>query len=184
MEVSHIHIVINHVPLLGTAFGLILLISGLIFKNKSLEKVGLITFVVIGLATIGTYFSGKKAIGPIKEIAGTSREAIHEHSDMAETALYLMLGLMLASLTVLIVQWRSKTRKTGPMNGIVIVLAITTFVFMSIVNNLGGKVRRPELREEAIKNDKNSGDNKNEKSKSEDDDKDGIRNDGKERFVK
>lgn len=142
----------------------------MIFKNKSFEKAGLITFVLVGLATIATYFSGKKAIGPIKKIAGTSREAIHEHSDMAETALYLMLGLMLASLTVLVIQWRSKTRNTGTMKGIVLVLALICFGFISLVNNLGGKIRRPELREEVMKNDKNSGNN----DQSNDDDENEI----------
>jgi uncharacterized membrane protein len=155
MEASHIHVLINHVPLLGTLFGIILFISGLIFKNKSFEKAGLLTFIVVGLATIATYFSGGMAVGAIKKIAGTSRDAIHEHREMAETALYLMLGLMLASLTVMVVQWRSKNRKTGTMKGIVLVLALITFVFMSLVNNLGGKVRRPELRDEVTKNEKN-----------------------------
>jgi len=163
MEASHIHVMINHVPLLGTLFGLILFGYGMIFKNKSFQKAGLLTFILVGMATIATYFSGRMAVGAVKNIAGTSRDAIHDHREMAESALYLMLGLMLTSLTVLVVEWRSKNRKTGAMKGIVMVLALISFVFISLVSNLGGKVRRPELRDEMTKKERNAMDKKKAK---------------------
>lgn len=151
MDAGHIHLMINHFPVIGTFFGLILYGIGFLRKNKVLEKAGLFTFLGIALISIPTYFSGLMAHETIEKMAGTSKKAVHEHQEMAETALFLMAGLAIASLTLLVVMWRSKNNKTGLMKGIVLVLALITFTFMSLVDNLGGKIRRPELRNDKDK---------------------------------
>ena len=38
MNDAHLHLVVNHFPIIGTIFGLGLLIAGLIFKNQTLKN--------------------------------------------------------------------------------------------------------------------------------------------------
>ncbi len=158
MNAGHIHLILNHAPIFGVFVGVVIFGIGMFRRNNTLEKTGLITFIVTGIATLPTYFTGEGAEEVAERFKETSHDMIHEHEELAETGLILMIALAIASLILLIVMWRSKSSndakhsKHGLMKSAVLSLAATTFGLMMVVGNTGGKIRRPELRGDVAKN--------------------------------
>ena len=157
MNAGHLHLILNHAPIFGAFVGMIIFGIGMFRRNNTLEKTGLITFIATGIATLPTYFTGEAAEEVAERFKDSSHDMIHEHEELAETGLILMIALAIASLILLIVMWRFKHSNEGkhPKNGLmksaILSLAATTFGIMMFVGNTGGKIRRPELRGDAAK---------------------------------
>ena len=152
MNAGHIHLILNHAPIFGVFVGVVIFGIGMFRRNNTLEKTGLITFIVTGIATLPTYFTGEGAEEAAERFKDSSHDMIHEHEELAETGLILMIALAVASLILLIVMWKSKKSSHGLMKSAVLSLAATTFGLMMVVGNTGGKIRRPELRGDVVKN--------------------------------
>ena len=152
MDAGHLHLILNHAPIFGAFVGMIIFGIGMFRRNNTLEKTGLITFIATGIATLPTYFTGEAAEEVAERFKDSSHDMIHEHEELAETGLILMIALSIAALILLISMWRSKTSNHGLMKSAVLAIAAATFGIMMIVGNTGGKIRRPELRGDAAKN--------------------------------
>jgi hypothetical protein len=158
MNAGHMHLILNHAPIIGVFIGAVIFGIGMFRRNNTLEKTGLITFIATGIVTLPTYFTGEGAEEVAEQFKDSSHDMIHEHEELAETGLILMIALAIAALILLIVMWRSKGSnetkhsKQGLMKSAVLSLAATTFGLMMIVGNTGGKIRRPELRGDVVKN--------------------------------
>lgn len=57
MTAAHIHLLLNHIPILGVLFGLLLL-YGTIKKTREIKKANLVTFIVAAILTVPVFFSG------------------------------------------------------------------------------------------------------------------------------
>lgn len=49
MNDAHLHLLVNHFPIIGTIFGLGILISGIIFKNNAVKNVSYVIFIVTAI---------------------------------------------------------------------------------------------------------------------------------------
>ena len=61
MDQAHLHLILNHFPILGPLFGTVLLLIGTLKNNKVIQKAGLMSIAVIALITIPAYFTGEAA---------------------------------------------------------------------------------------------------------------------------
>ena len=52
MSAAHIHLLLNHIPTLGSIFGLALLLYGMSRKSEDIMKASFGTFVITALVTI------------------------------------------------------------------------------------------------------------------------------------
>jgi hypothetical protein len=152
MNSGHLHLILNHAPIFGAFVGMVIFGIGMFRRNNTLEKTGLITLIATGIVTIPVYFTGEGAEEVAERFRDSSHDMIHEHEDLAQTGLILMIALSLASLILLIMMWRSKNSNHGLMRSALLSLAATTFGLMMVVGNTGGKIRRPELRGDVVKN--------------------------------
>lgn len=152
MDAGHLHLILNHAPIFGSLIGLIIFGLGMFRRNNTLEKTGLVTFIATGIITLPSYFTGEGAEEVAEQFKDASHDIIHEHEELAETALLLMMALAVASMIVLLVMWRSKASNHGMMKSFTLALAAATFGIMVAVGNSGGKIRRPELRGDVVKN--------------------------------
>lgn len=146
MDPTHLHLLLNHFPILGTLFGLGLLAYGLINDNESITKSGLVIFVLIALITIPVFLTGEPAEETVEDIPGVSHDLIHDHEELAEVAIWVMelLGL-LALITIRIMIKKNKYRKY--FQYITLILGLTVFGLMAQVGNLGGEIMHSEIRD-------------------------------------
>src|SRR5690349_11656458 len=87
MNWAHVHLFLNHVPVLGTIFGAALLLAGLIGRNGVLQKTGLVVVVVVALFGLPVYFTGEPAEEVVEHLPGVDRHIIHEHEAAAKFAI-------------------------------------------------------------------------------------------------
>jgi hypothetical protein len=147
MNLAHLHLLLNHFPIIGTLLGLGLLLISLVGKNEDLRRASLIVFLAMALLSLPTFFSGVGAQGAIKTEPGVSEALIERHEGAAMLALLFMEttgALALAGLWQL-----HRTRRPPLWNwnlSAVLFFSIVTTGLMARVGTTGGEVRHPEIR--------------------------------------
>ena len=76
MNGAHLHLLINHVPVLGIVFGLLLLVFGWWRKSEEIKKAALGTFVVIAFSAVAAFLTGEPAEDTVKGVSGVIQGAI------------------------------------------------------------------------------------------------------------
>jgi hypothetical protein len=144
MNAPHLHLILNHVPTIGTAIALGLLLLSLLRRQEALRRVSLEVFYVLALLTLPAYLSGVATGLQLENLPDVSVEAIHKHHDGAVVAFAFMLMTGLASWLGLW-QWRRTSRPSSLNTGIVLVLALLTLTTMAGTATMGGEIRHPEM---------------------------------------
>lgn len=145
MDATHAHLLLNHVPILGSIFGALLLIIGLILKNKTLEITGLSTILLAALFTIPVYLSGEEAEHIVEHLQGISEHQLEEHEEHAELSLWLMMASGVFSLMT-IASYKLAPQRVKLSRIITLVITLFSFITLIPLANHGGKIMHQELR--------------------------------------
>lgn len=73
MNTTHIHLLLNHVAILGALFSVILLLAGMFIKSDILKKTALLGFVLAALASIPVFLTGEPAEESVEHLPGICR---------------------------------------------------------------------------------------------------------------
>ncbi len=145
MNGAHLHLLVNHFPVMGLLFGLILLAVSLFPKQHSLKKAALVTIILASLSTIVANSTGEAAEEIKEAIGNTNHELIHEHEESAEVSLWLMLVVAgLAGGTLYLM--RKSHPRSHLLQSATLGLGILVFFWLVQVYNLGGQISHPEAR--------------------------------------
>jgi len=144
MNLAHLHLLLNHFPIIGTMVGVGLFLASMFGKNEDLKRAGLILMAVMALLSLPTFFSGVGAQGAVQDLPGVSGDLISRHEGAAMLALLFMEitgGLSLVGL------WQSrKFSKPLRWNVIAVLLfSLITVGLMARVGTTGGDIRHPEI---------------------------------------
>lgn len=144
LEAPHLHLMLNHVPVLGTPFALLLGAAGLLRRQDVLVRAALVAFVVVGGFAWGAQRTGDEAEDAVEDLAGVSEDRIHRHEEAADWAARGGVALGLLALGLLLA-----TRHRPVHRGILaatLVLAALLSAWLAYTANLGGEIRHPEIR--------------------------------------
>jgi uncharacterized membrane protein len=144
MNGAYLHLILNHLPVLGTLFGLLLLAYGLVRQKPDFLKASLGVFVLVALAAGAVYLSGEQAEEVVEHMAGISDALIEPHEDAGWIALIGAGVLGVLSLGGLI--WFRKREIPRTFSLAALVLALVVSGWMGYTANLGGKINHPEIR--------------------------------------
>jgi uncharacterized membrane protein len=134
---------LNHFPVLGTLFGLVLLAWGIVRRNDSLQRAALLTFTVVALIAIPVYLTGEPAEEAVEHLAGTAESAIKPHEDAALISFIAMELLGALALGTLLL---SRTRfNPALVVRSALAVAVVTGGLMAWTANLGGRIRHGEV---------------------------------------
>ncbi len=144
MDGLQLHLLTNHLPIIGTMAALLVVVLGMLRKNDGAISTGLIIYVVMAVAVIPAYLSGEEAEERVENIAGVNESVIHEHEEMAELSLWLTSLSGLLAIGALFT--RSKQSALAPKFALAfVVLAVIAFGQAARTGHEGGKIRRPDL---------------------------------------
>ena len=149
MNGAHLHLLINHVPVLGTFFGLALLAFAAWKRSDELRKAALGTFVIAALAAVAAYLTGEPMEGVVKGLPGISAALIDRHDDAAGIALGGAIALAVLALGGLIWFRQGKPIKNW-FSTLALAAAILVAGLMAWTANLGGQIRHTEIRPDAV----------------------------------
>ena len=86
MNFAYLHLVVNHVPIVGFGFAVVIYFAGLFLRKPDIERTGLVAFVVCSLAAAAAFYTGEPAEEIAEGIPGISEVSIEEHEEWAERA--------------------------------------------------------------------------------------------------
>jgi uncharacterized membrane protein len=144
MNTPHVHLLLNHVPTVGTIIAVVLLILSFIRKNDGLRRVSLELFCVIALITLPAYLSGLGTALQFEQNPEVVKAIMDRHHDAAVFGSIFMV-LTGAAAWLCLWQQRRLGRSTAAMIGTVLVLSVVTVAAMARTANLGGEIRHPEI---------------------------------------
>lgn len=145
MNGAQAHLLINHMPVLGTAFAAALLAVGVVGRSDELRKAGLWTFVLAALGGLAAFLTGEGAEHVVEGLPGVTEGVIHAHEEAAEKAFYALLALGVFALGGLLAAFRTGTLSRRAC-AIVLALAVPVLGLLGWTAHLGGLVRHTELR--------------------------------------
>src|SRR5688572_22848487 len=96
MNVTHLHLLLNHVPVLGTVFGLGLFVFAYWRRSDEIKRAALGLFLIAALIAIPAYLTGEPAEDNVESLPGVTHALIERHEEAAAIAMtgVLVLGLM------------------------------------------------------------------------------------------
>jgi uncharacterized membrane protein len=148
MNDAHVHMVVNHFPIIGLFFGIGILLFGIIKKNPLLINTAYIIFIFCMIMGKISMFTGEKA-EDIVENLGISHDLIHEHEELAEGFMKVMYALGFASVLGLFVNSK-KHPKALLLSFLVAVIAVVAVIMSTSVGTSGGEIRHTEIRKTPI----------------------------------
>ncbi len=144
MTPAHLHLALNHFPIVGVLASIVLLIAALTRRNSMLLRAGLLALVITALFALPVYFSGEPTEEVVENLAGVSHDTIEEHEEVAKLA---FVGLELLGVLAAFGLYSYRDRTAPRWYGIVVGLltvAVTTLTLWT--GTLGGRIRHTEVR--------------------------------------
>lgn len=177
MDLAYLHIVTNHVPIIGIPFALAILLLGIWRKSDELKAVALLAFAVLGLATFGVFLLGQGGEDFVEDLAGISHDAIEDHEKMGLISLIAVgITAVFSAFGLIFYKGFSIFKRRGAdensklffpnwLTFLVLFLAVSSAGILGYTGKLGGKIRHTEFYGGAINTD-----NENEKNNEESED--------------
>jgi hypothetical protein len=145
MNYSHVHIVLNHFPTIGSFFGLALLFYALWKKDEELKLASFVVFMVMALLAIPTFITGAAANEAIASRPELDQAMVDAHRSAAIVASsFLWLTGTFAWLALW--QYRRYKELSGWNVWVVAGLSIITLGLMMETGTHGGEISHPEIR--------------------------------------
>ena len=145
MEPAFIHLMLNHLPVLGTLLATGMLTYGLIRKQEEIIRLSLYLFIGSALAALPVFFSGEGAEEAVEHLPGVAEALIEDHEHLAEVAIWLLEGLGLMAIAGLVLSFRKRLLPLW-CAGLLAALALVTGGVLVQTAHLGGLIRHSEIR--------------------------------------
>jgi hypothetical protein len=146
MNLAHFHIVVNHIPSLGSIAGLLLLAAGIYQKNEAIKQFAFQVLVLTTMAVLPTYISGAEAQRIVSKSPTYAAGMVQLHQNIAIlTLLFMTFAGMFAWLGI----WEYRRHKRSGTLTTAATFLITTAVAVLVLNtaSIGGKINHSEIRE-------------------------------------
>jgi hypothetical protein len=145
MNPAHLHLMLNHLPVVGVPLVGALLGWALIRGSREIHRVALGGAVILAALTYPVFLTGEPAEDSVEKAGWFQDRAVEEHEERAEAALVAVLitgGLALFGL------WQSRGgRKTSAaLGGLTLAGLAVSAGLLAWTALLGGPIRHDEIR--------------------------------------
>jgi hypothetical protein len=144
MTGAHLHLLVNHAPILGAFFAAALLLASFAWSPDTLRRTAFVVLVGVGIAAVIADKTGEPAEDAIRGMPGVKRDVIHEHEELGEKS-FLVAGA--TGLIALVMLVRTRRSPVPASHGaIALVLSLVVSGMMGYTGLLGGRIRHTEVR--------------------------------------
>jgi uncharacterized membrane protein len=144
MSFTHLHLLLNHFPVVGTVIVTALLGWALFRRSGEITRVSLALFALIGAVAIAVFLTGEPAEEAIENLPGFSEAITERHEEFALIATIIVGALgALAALALALLRKREIPRWVITSS---FVLSLAATGLMGYTAMLGGQVRHTEVR--------------------------------------
>jgi hypothetical protein len=143
MSSIHLHLMLNHVPVIGMVFALLILGVAAWRRNDGMSRLGLAVMVGLAAVTAVVFVTGEPAEEAVEQIAGVSEAMIHPHEEAAEASL---IATAIAGTLALIALGAFRRRAVPRwVTGAAFTAALAVSTMLGWTANLGGQIRHTEI---------------------------------------
>ena len=146
MNEAHLHMLVNHFPIIGSIFGLGILITGLVLRNDTLKNTAYVIFIIAAIFGFLSMSTGEGAEELVEDMPTVGKHIIHEHEEIAEKFILVMYATGVFSILSLIASIK-KHKLAKIVSIITLILAVVSTVLAKSLGTSGGEVRHTEIRE-------------------------------------
>jgi hypothetical protein len=146
VSMEHIHVLLNHLPVIGLAMGILALVLALLLRSRPAQVVALVLLFAAAASAWPVMFTGQRAYKPMRGLvddAGSDwLDAHKERAEKAAPAFYLLAVLTAAALLAP----RTWPRIALPLTIATLALAVLCEGASIWIALAGGQIRHPEFR--------------------------------------
>ena len=144
MNLVHLHLLLNHWPIIGSFIALGLFLVAVLSKRNDLREASLALFALNALLAIPAYLTGNLAQIVLQGKSDISETLVTTHQGAALVAL---IAVLIAGGFAWVGLWqiRQAARPAGWAVAAVLVSSIITVGLMTVAGNTGGAIRHPEI---------------------------------------
>lgn len=143
MNIGYIHLVTNHLPIIGIPVAFVFYVFALKKQNQAILKYSTFILSLLLLSTAVVFFTGEPAEDAVESISGILKSSIESHEDAGKIALILaMISGALGLFTGLM-----KTNSDQPtiFHKVLAALSLLTALLLGWTGYQGGKIRHTEF---------------------------------------
>lgn len=145
MNDAHLHMVVNHFPIIGLIFGTGILVVGIVLKNKSVQNTAFVLLSIAAIFGFASMATGEGAEEIVEDFPNIGKKIIHEHEELAETFVLFLYATGLLALISLVLNFKNNAKVKFVIYA-TLVVSIVTCVFAKSVGISGGEIRHTEIR--------------------------------------
>jgi uncharacterized membrane protein len=149
MNDAHLHLAVNHFPIIVTFLGFGILVVGLFLKNNSVKNTAYVLFVIAAVFAIASMATGEGAEELVEDMPSIGKKIIHEHEELAEKlALVLYTTGIFSLLSLYSSVKNNKFAKT--LSYLTLILSLAASILAIGVGISGGEIRHTEVRRDSV----------------------------------
>jgi hypothetical protein len=140
----HLHLLVNHAPIFGSVFALVLFLASYVWAPDVLRRTAFVFLIFTGLAGAASDLTGEPAVHAVRGLPGILRDVTHEHEELGEKS-FIVASIVGVLAIGLLVQARNRpVSSAAAATGVVTSLIVSAM--MAYTGLLGGRVRHTEVR--------------------------------------
>jgi len=139
MDQTHLHLITNHLAIIGTLFAGIVLLIGLISNTVQTRIASFILMLISSIGGYITFKTGHEAEETVEHMKGISDYVIEQHEEFAEKALWFIILLFIASIVGLYAGKKNLTAEKK-ISWIILLIAFISFAIFAWTGYLGGQI--------------------------------------------
>ncbi len=148
---AHIHLLLNHIPIIGLPIAFLMLAWAIFTKNDGMKKFALGFTVVLAVFTVLTQVTGEPAEEQIEKLPFFVEALVEAHEDAAKITTILAVASGLLSLVQLFTG-RAVVSKGKALAMLTLALLLAGGVSGACTGLKGGEIRHDEIRTPSITN--------------------------------
>lgn len=144
MNQTHIHLLITHLPIIGSMLGALVLIHGIFTKSDQSKIAAYNIFILSSIGAVIAYFTGEGAEETVENLQGVIESTIKEHE---ESALYAFISLIILGVISILgfIATVKKSSITRTLTFVILIISVISFGLVARTGYLGGKIRHTEI---------------------------------------
>jgi uncharacterized membrane protein YfcA len=144
LDAAHLHLVVNHLPVFGGPFLLLLLVLGLIRRSGELVTLSLVLVVLLAAGTGLVYLTGEPAEDQVEKASWYQERLVETHEEQSEAGLIAMLATGALAAAGLVLRKRPGTFPWLVRATVAGLVVGTVLIGRSAWS--GGQIRHDEIR--------------------------------------
>lgn len=144
MNLSHLHLLINHLPIIGSMLGGLVLAFAIWQKSNRTKVAAYGLLIISSIGAVIAYLTGEAAEELVENIPGVLKDTIDKHEDAAMISLVVLIILGISSFIGIYLTYKY-SKYINRVGNITLFLCILSFGLISRTGFLGGQIRHTEL---------------------------------------